>query len=343
LEPSNNGTIDEHDPYRGRYRLVGHGSVTNKWCRKFVGMLLCPFHQWHDKTPNGEDVRGKTDALIIIHSCDRPSCPKCYKAWASQCGKRVQTRLLKASGILGLDIEHVVYSFPPDYWGVPESTLRKMAIVGLKARGVIAGFMAFHGTRYRSRWEALRKNTPIGRNWEPHYHIVGFITTDYKKCRACHKHRRECKSCDGFGMITRRENKKDSCVCKILGKRVYEIRRTVEYELKHATYDSQAKSPRVGIWFGACSYSKLKSPKVEREKPKCRLCGADMIPHEYVGLRSFVTDEESPDFQRRLYVDFKEGGRDAWASLPERLFYRYWKTRGMFENPTYLGGSNEGY
>jgi hypothetical protein len=292
----------------GDFVLVGSGSITNPLsCGKFryFGCLRTELHG--RMRVDGKDYRGKAYVKVVPYSCDKPSCPVCYKyGWASREAHNIEARLKEASKRWG-EVEHVVCSISPEMYGLDYEALRAKLIEALRSRGVIGGVMIFHGFRYNLRkwWY-----------WSPHFHVLGFVLGGYGKCRACDK---VCvRGCGGFVDKSYRLNETDKWIVKVATQRLLVdgrfVRRagkrasvwgTARYQLDHATVRESATRFQVATWFGVCSYRKLKVT-VERRKHLCPLC-----QHELVPLLSFcddiVLDVSSADFKREFYHDVIDG------------------------------------
>ena len=298
----------------GDFQLVGHGEVTNEKCGAFSGHYYgCLNVDLHNKISlGGVNYAGKVYAKPIFHSCDKPSCPKCYRyGWAVREAGKIEARLIEASKRFGL-VEHIVATFPPKYYHLTYEQLRLKAIEILKRRGVIGGVLIFHGFRFNKR-----------KYWyfSPHFHVLGFILGGYGKCRGCPK----CvKGCGGFVDRQYRAYEKDGCIVQVKGKRKKSyygdkpnIFGTAWYQLHHASVKKNVKRFHVAVWFGVCSYRKLKIT-VEKRKSLCPICQHDLIKIGYAGIKRFVTNRNSPSFRRGLFEDYEEDGRPVWYPIVDR-------------------------
>jgi hypothetical protein len=126
----------------GDNELVGHGEQTNEKCgtfKKFMGCLNVEAHnasRWFNPNLRKDSVFIKS----VYHSCDKPTCPKCFKyGWAVREASRMEKRLQEASHSYGL-VEHIVASVPAELYGLSLEALRKIAVKILANRGVIGGF-----------------------------------------------------------------------------------------------------------------------------------------------------------------------------------------------------------
>jgi hypothetical protein len=148
----------------GEYELVVHREPTNYRCgtfNKFLGCLNVEAHnasRWFVPDLQKNSVFVKS----VYHSCDKPTCPKCFKfGWAVRQASRMEERLKKASESYGL-VEHIVASVPVELCGLSLEALRSRVVKILANRGIIGGSMIFHGFRYANRREAYRKGVPFG-------------------------------------------------------------------------------------------------------------------------------------------------------------------------------------
>ena len=299
----------------GDFQLVGHGEVTNENCGRFSGYYYgCLRTELHDKiTLAGKNFTGKVYGKPFFHSCDKPSCPVCYRyGWAVREAKRIEARLLEASKRFGL-VEHIVATFPPKYYHLTYKRLRLKAVEILKCRGVVGGCLIFHGFRFNLRqcWY-----------WSPHFHSLGFILGGYGKCRGCRDaHTLACKGCGGWLDRHYRAFEKDGCIVKVKGKRKKSyygnkpnIFGTAWYLLHHASVKKGVKRFHVVTWFGNCSYRKLKVT-AEYRKSVCPVCQHDLVKIGYGGVKRFVTNRNSPSFRRVLFEDMDEGSGDVWYEI----------------------------
>jgi hypothetical protein len=276
----------------GVFRLAGYAlKPTNEKCGIFLKVKACTRVELHNKAvfdKDGKlvDCRGKGYFKPVFHSCDKPSCPRCYEhGWAIREAGNVDFRLEQASKRFG-QVEHIIVCLPSKYWGLTEQGLRSRCMDALYSRGIIGGALIFHGFRYNSWEEARSKGQLMGWYWSPHFHILGFILGGYGKCRHC---KGKChKGCGGFVVKNYRLNEADGCYVKVKGKRKT-IFGTAWYQLHHSTIRTDVKRFHVVTWFGVCSYRRLKLSKElraeydESHRQKCPICGSDLVRHEYCG------------------------------------------------------------
>jgi hypothetical protein len=323
--------LDFHREFwsHGEYELVGHGEQTNSQCGKFKKFTGCLNVKGHNQARHFLPELPKDSVFVkpIYHSCDKPTCPICFKyGWAVREATRMEARLREASNRFGL-IEHIVASVPSRLYGLSLDDLRKEAVTILYNRGVIGGSMIFHGFRYANRKEAAKKGVPFGWRWNPHFHIVGFIGGEgYGKCRKCKG--ADCYSCKGFEGITRMENKKDGWLVKVLEERKT-VGGTCWYQLNHCSIRRGAKKSHAPTWFGVCSYRKLKLINGEDVgiKHRCPICNSELVRVRYLGNFS----ELSPIIRRGEIVSlFGANGELLWEVVLERKFKR---GSGAYESP----------
>ena len=302
----------------GVFQLVGHGKQTNEKCGTFHKVVGCSRVELHEKAvfEKGKLVNylGKGFFRPVFHSCDKPSCPICYeRGWAVREAKSIEFRLLEASKRWGV-AEHIIVGLPSKYWGLSYADLIDVLMKALRVRGIIGGVHIFHGFRYsvHRQWY-----------WSPHFHVIGFILGGYGKCRGCP----HCKKgCGGFVDRNYRMNEVDGVYCKVKGKRK-SLYGTAWYQLHHGTVRTDKKRFRVARWFGVCSYRKLKIDKALRKeydvlhKPKCPICGSDLVRHEYRGRQASIIAWFR---MRRGFRDSVKGVFDKvsdWSELSEKRSY----------------------
>jgi hypothetical protein len=261
----------------------------------------------------------KKDSVFVksvYHSCDKPSCPVCFKyGWATREGGRMEARLKEASKRFGL-IEHIVVSIPSKLYGKSLEALRKEAVKIMFNRGVIGGSMIFHGFRYANKRESVSKDVPFGWRWNPHFHVLGFVGGEgYGRCRCCKG--ANCYACNGFEGVTRREHEKDGWIVKVLEKRKT-VGGTCWYQLNHCSIRRGSKKSHAATWFGVCSYRKLKliNGKDVGIKHKCPICGSDSVRLRYLGVFS----ELSISRRGETVPMFDADGKPLWEIVAERKF-----------------------
>jgi hypothetical protein len=290
----------------GGFSLVGNGNVTNSRCGTFGSYWGCLRVELHDKiTLDGHNHKGKVHVQKVFNSCDKPSCPLCYKmGWAVREAGKIEARLKEGSKRFG-EVQHIIVALPPKYWGLTYEDLRKLCLTVLLSRGVVGGATIFHGFRYNNAEEARQKGVRMGWYWSPHFHVLGFILGGYGRCRACAHCRR---GCGGFVDRNYRLNEKDGCYVKVKGKRKT-VGGTAWYQLNHATLRTDVKRPHVVTWFGVCSYRKLKvSPELRRRF--CPICQHELERLRYFGSKDWFSGEFEK--KSKFEADYCEDGRPVW-------------------------------
>jgi hypothetical protein len=135
----------------GDFQLVGHGNQTNVNCGRFVSFKGCLRTELHNKTTlDGLNFKGKVFVRKVHASCDKPTCPICYKSgWAVREADKITQRIVAGSKTFGVP-EHIIASIPKSDYGLDFETLRLKVVKILYSRGVIGGVLIFHGFRYRA-------------------------------------------------------------------------------------------------------------------------------------------------------------------------------------------------
>ena len=287
----------------GDFRLVGHGKVTNGYCGKFASFWGCLRTDLHNLiTLGGVNYADKAFIRRIFNSCDKPSCPVCYKyGWGVREARKIEARLLEASKRFGL-AEHIVATVPPKFFHLEHTALRAKVRKILADRKIIGGVMIFHGFRFD------KFKRPY---WSPHFHVLGYLLGGYP-CRSCKK---KCfKGCGEFEDIKHRCYEKDGCIVRVLGKRKT-VGGTAWYQLHHASYKKNIVRFHVATWFGVVSYHKLKVT-AEFKKHVCPICQHDLEKLLYFGTKRSLlmchgSDMASCD-KRDSFEDFLEDGRIVW-------------------------------
>jgi len=273
----------------GEFKLVGHGKITSDMCGKYLSFKGCIRTDLHDLvTLDGKDYRNKVFVRVIHHSCDKPSCPVCFKSgWAVREAAKIEARLAEASKRFGV-VEHIVASVPLRDYGLKFESLRAKVVKALFDRGVVGGVLIFHGFRYNLRqcWY-----------WSPHFHVLGIILGGYG-CRDCGK---ACGACSGFEGRTRRCFEKDGYIVKVLDKRIT-VFGTAWYQLNHSSLKVGVVRFHVATWFGVCSYRKLKVT-VEKRKDLCPICQSDLLKLHYFGVKPIVKVKSESGYVASFFDD----------------------------------------
>jgi hypothetical protein len=254
------GDCDEIRQFRfewGRWVLVGHGKQTNGYCGRFQTFKICDHTDLHrNSTLDGECHAGEVFVRLSHRWCFSCHCPVCFlHGWAKREADHATQRLKKASdgytdekgdkhASLGIP-QHLVISAPLTDYGLAEfknKTFIQKAKAILNAVGVLDGYMIFHGFRYASYEESIRKKVPFGWRWNPHVHVLGFIEGGYGKCRHCKFQLSKtfvgCPSCDGFEHRVRESYKENQYIIKCLDERIT-VFGTVWYQLSHMTVEKE--------------------------------------------------------------------------------------------------------
>ena len=304
----------------GEFNLAGHGVVTNSSCGKFKSFLVCARTDLHKLvTLDGKNYSGKVYVKKLFNSCDKPSCPICYKyGWAVRESFKVSARLGAASKRFGL-VEHFSVSLAKKDYGLSFKATRRKAIDACLARGIVGGVIFFHRDRFNDwkRWYV-----------SPHFHVLGFLLGGYGRCRSCRQ--QYCSTCDGFEGRTRKLNLTDGFVVKVCtddsgvaGERET-VGGTAWYMLNHSSYEVGVKRSNVAVWFGCCSYRKLKVT-VEMKKHVCPICQHDMEKMRYLGSKPDILASYDAVLGKGSgvgsYADAVEDGLDVWvAVVGERVY-----------------------
>jgi hypothetical protein len=295
----------------GNSKLVGSGEVKDERCGKYLSLLGCLGVEAHsrvhfNKDGSVEDYHGKVYVRAVRHSCNRPECPICYRSWAVRAAKVVESRLFEASKTRG-KVEHIIVSVPVKDYGLEYRALRAKVLDVARSRGVLGGAVVCHALRYdeHKHWYAGL-----------HFHILGFISGGYGRCRCCRK--QFCSECDGFEGVEHRARINDGYVVKVAsaGEERKSIFGTMVYELGHATYLDGVRNFRMVTYFGSCSYRKLKAV-VELPKAVCGICGSELRGVMYTGRNACLVDMKREVCKSKGSFDFisdlYENGELVWT------------------------------
>jgi hypothetical protein len=74
---------------------------------------------------------------------------------------------------------------------------------------------------------------------------------------------------------------------------------------------------RTLVWFGTCSYRKLKVTYEVREM-LCPLCQHELEDAHYLGSAEFQFNVEAIDYQRNCWMPLHEDGLVVWVVSPEK-------------------------
>ena len=324
----------------GKYQLVGHGVPTSDSCGKYLHVKGCLREDLHKGVRlDGKDYTGKMYGRLVHCCCHKPSCPICYKGWASRQGHRIEARLAGASRLFLSEPEHFVVGIPSVDVGLDYEVLRAKVVEALYARDILGGCLIFHGFRYADRKESMRKHVPFGWRRSVHWHCLGYLRGGYARCRSCPKRASAsasvCAGCHGFEAHTRELYQKDGFIVKVaedregnVGKRI-SMFWTSWYLLEHSTIRTDVKRPHPLTWWGTCSYRRL-HVKVEKHKDVCPICGEPLVKLIHCGERRIVVDRDSPDYVSHFTEDLYD--KDGLANWCEASSGAYgWRSSGSYE------------
>lgn len=291
--------ISNFDILASKFARVGTGQQTNSFCGLTLGFKGCLNVHFHSHISlDSKNHTGNVFIRKVVHSCDKPECPICFKrGWAVREASAVEYRIKEASKLFGI-AEHITVSVPEADYGLPYPKIKLKVLNALRNRGILGGVLIFHAQRYCNRYESIVKGKPFGWYFSPHFHVIGFIDGGYGCCRFCSnlnvingrvKDTARCISCKGFEGRTRRFYEKEGghegsgYIVKVMGARKT-IHGTAWYQLNHATIVYGFKRATVTTWFGICSYTKLKLKKEDRiRRDVCPICQHELEDVVYVG------------------------------------------------------------
>lgn len=242
----------------GNWVLVGRGRQTNSKCGQFLTFKICNRVELHKQTSlDGVSHVNEVFVRPSHYWCNNCHCPVCFlHGWAKRLADHAAQRLEKASkgyvdekgfkhSALGSP-QHIVVSPSLSDYGLVEfrnKDFLKKAKVLLNEVGVLDGCIIFHGMRYADYHESLRKGVPFGWRWNPHLHVVGFISGGYGKCRHCKFQLKKtfvgCSTCDGFEHRVRESYKTSRYIIKCLDERT-SVFGTIWYEASHMTVKKES-------------------------------------------------------------------------------------------------------
>jgi hypothetical protein len=290
----------------GDFELVGCGKVTNQYCGTFRNYLGCVREDLHERIDlNGVNYHDRGFVKLVFHSCDKPSCPVCYRrGWAVREARKVDLRLKEAGKTWG-EVEHILCSLPLKDYSLSYQSQVNKAVKVLLSRGVVGGVLMYHAFRFN--WS---------RYWyySPHFHVLGFVLGGYGRCRNC-EHKSKCvKGCGGFDDVSYQQFLKNGYFVKVFGKRIT-VSGTALYQLNHSALRVSSKRANVATWFGVCSYRKLKVT-AEVRKQLCPICNSELVRLNYLGVVPIVKVRDAVDFVGRFYVDLFAGdGSPNWCEM----------------------------
>lgn len=308
----------------GDFELVGHGKKTNGNCGVYRGLKGCNKLALHEHCDlNGVNYAGKVYVRPVFYSCDKPSCPVCFKrGWAVREAHAIVDRLKECSKRFG-QVEHISLSVPESDYGLTFEQLKVKMFRACCKRGIAGGVMIFHGFRYANREESRLKRVPFGWRWSPHFHVIGYILGGFCKCRSCpycddRGSRWHCGGCDGFYGRSKECYKKDNVIAEVKGER-QTVFGTAWYQLNHSVVKVGVVRYQVAMWFGVCSKRKLRLT-VEKRKDLCPVCGSELVKLRYFGGKVIIVNREHPDFKRELFMDAFEAYGEVFCEKGNRDF-----------------------
>jgi hypothetical protein len=280
---------------KGIFERVGNGKQTDGRCGQTLGLKGCLNVELHAHVSlDGKNHAGNVYIKKVVHSCDKPECPVCFKrGWAVREASAIEYRINQASKKFGV-AEHIVVSVPKTDYDLPFAEMKAKALVALRNRGVLGGVLIFHAERYCNRQESIAKGKPFGWYISFHFHVIGFVDGGYSQCRHCSRSTLECLACNGFEGRTRREYYKEGGKECSGGSEsgwivdVKSARKTIHgtawYQLNHSTLVRGTKRSCVTTWFGVCSYVKLRLKKKDRiSRNICPICQHELEEVVYIG------------------------------------------------------------
>ncbi|MCJ7632705.1 hypothetical protein MUP77_09995, partial [Candidatus Bathyarchaeota archaeon] len=165
-------------------------------------------------------------------SCDRAECPICYESWASRGAKRIVHRLKGSRGRWGNPI-HISFNPAPCLWLLPKKILTRELYRVAKRLGIEGGTFIFHPKRQNEagNWFVSIHWHGLVYGWHRGFHIRGWVVKNHG--------------------VRRSEKERFT---------------TARYQLSHAGVHA---SEHTTVWFGSCSYNKMKVESLPREKKLC--------------------------------------------------------------------------
>jgi hypothetical protein len=259
--PVARGTIERSikPVWADEWALVGHGEsydTCGVWLTK--GCLNVEAHSYSRVTIDG----GKSPIGLAVFkryqmSCDRLSCPVCFKFGAKRGAKKIAHRLEAWKSKGNRKVIHVSLSpSSQDFLSLSYLGLRKKAYRVAKKCNIFGGSLMFH---------AFRKDSG-GWYFSPHFHLLGY----------------------GWVKNVEEVFSKDGWVVKNHGVRE-SVRGTAFYILTHAGVHEKIKTI---TWFGCLAYSqRVKVSPLPKSESKCPVCGRMLVPLAYFGKKPLPKEE----------------------------------------------------
>ena len=181
-------------------------------------------------------------------SCFRADCEKCCFKWLGKSASRATKRIELYEKQSKKTAKHIIISVPDFDIYKPKKYLAKKVYNILKKVHAVAGLVVFHPFRYKK----------LEQKWyyAPHFHVIGFGWIENTK-----------ELFFESGYIVKNLGKRDS----VFG--------TIYYQLSHAGIK---KHNHTLVYFGECSYSKLKIDENDEESKKCPYCKEFLTQVDYV-------------------------------------------------------------
>jgi hypothetical protein len=197
------------DDGHGEYVQAGRMPVSNDYCGKFMGRLVCHNKECHKGVVHKEvDFTDMNVVMNSFYHCHKAVCVRCFISGFSVREAQVVESRIGEAVERGCGVpEHIVLSPPKSLRGLPFSELFKLGYVVLRDRGVTGAGLFPHGRRIDRKLRMLV--------WSPHIHVIGFIAGGFGRCRECAHGRDDCKVCDGFKGRQVRGYEKDGWIVKV--------------------------------------------------------------------------------------------------------------------------------
>lgn len=272
------------------WEQVGSREQTSSKCQAFLFLDGCSHTENHDRVVDGVLKKGGKFMRPVFNSCDKPTCCKCVDAWAGRQARKAETRLDAAVAKYGGKLEHIVLTFSAADYGLPYEVLKEKARKGLLLRGIVFGAMVPHAFRGK---KIFREGF--------HFHLMAsFRGEGYDRCRKCVQ--QFCSECTGYEGLTRRLNKEDGLVVKVLAERRSAVG-TLAYELNHSSVMKGVHRFHVLTYFGLCAYNNM--GHVEDKKALCPLpmCHLPLVRHNYIGVLPLSAFKRKGSIEEHMFED----------------------------------------
>jgi hypothetical protein len=237
---------------------------------------------------DGNNISGRPSTYYINH-CGSPTCPTDFEAWAKREGERAAHRLETFASLD--EYRHIILSVPESQWSLSLEKLRARAIGYLRKLGLGDVATIDHDRR--------RVCLSCGRSVSDESKKEGICSCGSSKfvwTLGIHFHGlAHISSLDGelerkLKLACAKLYYKTGWVTKILFDRRITVSGTVQYQLTHAAINYSRKTEAIH-YYGGLSKRKLKVVAEEAEKPKCPICGLELVPGKL--LASELEDDVS--------------------------------------------------